>query len=325
MTHQWFWKTQGDLYGPLSTEELEDLFRRDRIADADQIRLGETEDWIPASEVQAMFAAPAEAPADSSGSEMPSQAAARILSQANRLQLNRSDEAPSQGKVLANWLGTGSRGVFEVVAGIRDRLLEGLEWLARFLGRKAILAGMAILLLAFVFKDFQFANSRNLETHQQLLGAWEELQSLQKSKAPESEWQEFEQETMTWLGPLVADLKKSSAGTIFGWEIWSSSSLYTQRELLFAGGNLQLMLQPPRGGETRQQREFTSHLSTANDYLTGKLSYREVLARQQEIMDRLPRRDKQQEDTDGPLLAGFVMLDTVVVAGALVFWWRRRR
>src|SRR5258708_3204071 len=94
MNHEWFWQTDGEQYGPLSTAEFEDPVRRNRVKGSDEIRLDGTADWLPAMQVIAMFAEPV----GDASTGTAAQSAADVLSRAARMRLGtQEDEGPARG------------------------------------------------------------------------------------------------------------------------------------------------------------------------------------------------------------------------------------
>lgn len=315
MSPQWYWRTQGDARGPFSTEELERLVRQNRIADTDQIRLGQTDEWMSAADIKATFAGSKEP----SSSETPSESAARLLSHADHARLSRQVEGASRSTALAGLLRKGGRGLTGILGTFGDWLAAGLEQLSRvriLLGRKATLAVIVIILLAVIFKNIDLGGTQNQEVFDQLSITWDQIQSLKERGGSEAEWKEFQQQTLAWLNPMLQSIEETANRKSIVRQSRTSSGgndALARRELLWAGRTLREMLEassPPRAVEQR----FLSHMSDAHTFLTEEPSIRpsegEGATAQAVKMD--------------PLLAGMLLLDAVLIGGVAFWWWRGR-
>ena len=341
MDHQWFWRTDGETYGPLSTDELEDLVRRGRIRGSDQIRLEGSDKWLPADEVRGMFLSPDEG----SPVESAAQSAARVLAGASRQALEHEAERPSFSAKLASLIGKSARGPAGLLALFFDLLWSGLDRLKGLFGRKITLGVIALLLLAILFKNLEFGDTQSRDAHEQIAEAWEEMQAMKNRHASPQEWAEFERETLAWLEPTLESLGESAVQNETGIHptaLWSNSHLtaaLTQKSLIASGGILKEVLADARRpkAEAAPARKI---VTDRNGKLVPPLPQRQItLPPESRFADQMnvaqaflngELRSRGQAATTAatpmdPLMAGMVVVDVGIVAGALAFWWRRRR
>lgn len=345
MDQQWFWQTAGEQYGPLSIEEIEDLVRRGRVSDDDQIRLDGSADWLPAVQVKAMFKAPVAPEAgDSEAPETGAQSAARVLAGLERRQLEREADEVSWGSRLAGLAGKGSRGPAAVVAVFRDWIAAGLAGLLGLFARKTTLAVIAVLLLAVLFRNVELGDSQAREAHAELAAAFEQMQAMKKRGASQAEWQEFERETLEWLKPMLQDLGESAVRNERGYDLRLISQFNTvgaHRNLVGAGWALAEAISDARESKQRAKAPaaerpdgrgqpipalppgqiddppeavFSKRMDIAQGFMDGQIK---------EITTSAPT--KAGTGSIDPMIAGMIVIDVGVVGGALAFWWKRRR
>ncbi|WP_437222544.1 GYF domain-containing protein [Planctomicrobium sp. SH661] len=77
MAKEWYWKHRGELRGPISTEDLDDLIQHHRIDNRDELRPVGSSAWLSAEAVKEMFASALSKPTEKSTMK----AAARLLQQ----------------------------------------------------------------------------------------------------------------------------------------------------------------------------------------------------------------------------------------------------
>lgn len=311
MSPQWFWRSRGTSLGPMSTDELESLFRRNRIADTDQVRLAETEEWLPAAEVKGMFAdSPGEA------SESASEAASQLLAQVDKARLKRTAAEAPPPAVLTDLVREGGRYLGGLFGSVGVWIAGSIGHVATLLGRKVILAGLVLVLIAILFKDVNFGETHNQEVFEQLSAAWAELHSLQKRGAPDTERQRLAEETLAWLQPTIATLEEAAERASAGGHYWwgpKEAETQVRQELLFAARSLRTMLKS--GPDAGREHDFVNFMSSAHEFRTGTPAVTGVAP---------PIRPELEDGRVDPLVAGIVALDAVVVGGVLYWWWSRR-
>lgn len=208
MSIQWYWKTRGQVRAPISTHELERLIRQSRISDADQFCLAESDDWMSAAEVKALFAESK----DSSSSGTTSESAARLLSSSPHTHLKRPDEGESRTAALSDLLRKGGRGLTGIVGNIGDWLATGVGSLSKLnalLGRKTTLAVLAVLFLTILFKDVELGDTQTQDAFEQFSTTWNQMQAMQQQGVSEAEWKQFQQQTQARLTPTLEALRKA--------------------------------------------------------------------------------------------------------------------
>lgn len=316
MSPQWYWKNQGNVHAPISTRELDRLFRQNRISDNDQFCLTGTNDWMSAAEVKALFAASN----DSSSSGTTSESAARIVSNSPHIHIHAKQQIEAE-----SWLGAltdmGGAGLSVILGSCCNWLKvagEPLSKLATLLGRKTALTMLAVFLLAFLFGDVEFGDSQTQDTAEQFATTWGQIQVLQQREASRAEWKEFEQETLAWLQPTVEALEETANRNPidgFYWTTWGTDSARAQREIYFAGVTLLQLLKRGQEGHPVLEKSFLQCMGEARTILTG-----EVSTRRREVQRAATRGDQVD-----PLAAGILVVDAVAIAGAGFWWWRRRQ
>lgn len=322
MSPQWYWRSQGRQHGPLSTEELGRLVRQHRIADADELRLAENEEWMSAAQVKAMFAGSSE----SASAGTPSESAARLLSHAAHARLKRRVERASRSAALVDLFRKSGGGLAGIAGNLGDWLAAGvgsLSKLGSLFGRKTTLAAAIVILLAILFKDVDFGNTRHRDVFEQLSTASDQMQSLQRRGASDAEWKEFEQQTLAWLDPTLEALQEAARSKPVNRIYWLRSSreaAETRRQLILAANRLKFILARPRGLDQTLDEAFLLEMSAAHDYLSGKMALQQAAA----VPTNADGAATEAAGTD-PLLAGMLAVDAVVIGGVAWLWWRRRR
>ncbi len=357
MADHWYWQTAGEQYGPLSTAELEDLIRRNRVQDADQIRVEGSADWLPAAQVRAMFAAPdgsltpeslaTGSPVPESGvsPETGAQSAARVLAGIERQRMQATADEVGWSEQLAALIGKTLRSPFGFVTLAFDLLCSSLGIFKGLFGRKLVLGVIGLVLLAIVLKNLEFGDRTAKEAHEQIAEAWDELQEMKNRKASPEDLAEFERETVAWLNPTLKSLGESAIQNETGIRLsalWSNSHLnaaQAQRSLIAAGGVLKESL--AEAARPRPQSQSSSRIVTDRNgrripplgrkqvTLPPESRFVDLMSVAQgflngEIKNRAPLATAAWPAID-PLLAGFVVVDLGIVTGGVTFWWRRKR
>lgn len=342
MNEQWFWQTQGESYGPLSTNELEDLVRRGRIGDEDLIQLGGTQDWLPAGEIKSLFL---EGEATASNETSSADAAARVLRRAAFLQAGGTgdEEAPRFGalrKLAAR--ATTLSGLPMAAAGFVDLVFSWLWWLV---GRKSTLVMAALLLVAVVLRNVEWTDTLAHDSRELLAEAWGEVQTMKQRGATPEEWTAFESETLDWLVPTTKLLETAALKNQTGINSWMSSRVRKslgQQQLVSASCILRDVLaevrqgksktpdepSPVRGRKRRSVRPllllaqvdstpetlFAQRMNAADAFLAGTIPTTEVTGGPPPAAEPID-----------PFFVGFIVLDVTLVGGGLCWWMMRRR
>ncbi|MFN0054836.1 MAG: DUF4339 domain-containing protein [Planctomycetales bacterium] len=339
MTQEWFWQTQGETYGPLSTDELESLVRRGKIDDGDLIRLGGTDEWQPAARIKALFAD--ESPDESATVG----AAARALEQAAQANERRKAELEAQAGKFS-WSSLVPSGGF----GITSLLTWGMalvelliERVWRLVGRKSSLAVLLVVLAALLASRVEWRDTQTAAMRERLARGWAQSRELKRREASADEWRALEQETLEWLEPAVrslSDVALRNQSGVNGWFEGRVRRGLAQQQLVSAANILREVLaagkrgepeSAPAGERSRSARQpnrpllvlaqvdsspetlFAQRLNVADAFLSGAVPT---------VPGGTPP-PVEKSSTD-PLLIGMVIADVV---GALAFgwWWMRKR
>ena len=110
MDHQWFWETDGDVYGPLSTDELEDLHPPRSGSGWRPGPRGRFQRLVAGSRSPRNVSVAAGGAPQTSTGESAAQSAARLLAGASRQQLLHEAEPPTLGARLAALIGNAAKG-----------------------------------------------------------------------------------------------------------------------------------------------------------------------------------------------------------------------
>lgn len=337
MNPQWFWQTNGATYGPLSTGELEELVLRQRVRDADSVRLEGTDDWLPAAEIRAMFGAAGGSAEDGTAAS----AALRLLGKVAEMQLRDASEQTAGGSRYRALIRRGPlafAGLISLAPGLVAAIFARL-W--RLAASKVALAVVLVWLVGFLLKDVQFAETQTEEAIEQLATAWDQVQALQRRGAPPAEWSEFERDTLEWLEPTVAALGEAALRRESAFSFWSNSGFdkaQAQRNLISAAWVLKDILAresrpegatnratgivrdrngrpipplPPNVATAPPEKLFAERMNVARALLSGEISRAQTGSPAPAALD--------------PVIVGALVVDSAVVLGAIVFWWRRRK
>ena len=327
MAEQWYWKHRGDLLGPFDTEVLEDLIRKHRVADQDKIRPVGRNEWLSGAEVKRLFASGGDASTSS-------EAAARLLSQADRLSPRRHAETvEGEGLLNSSWQRTilVVQGIWGPLAGvgehISDSLAGGMSRLQVFANRKLTLVVLGILLAAILLRGVNLGGqTQNRRIFEKLTVTFDELLTMRSAGVPGAERRAFQEETGTWLDKTKESLiRQEQRPPLISLDSlpWPGSSHRrgeldaARRELIQAIWAMQKMLQqsPDSIAYADAANDFHDRMTEAQDVLSGKHRER-ILAAQQ---------NTDQPDSTDALMAGILCLDGVLIIGGLVYWFRRRR
>jgi hypothetical protein len=324
MSEQWYWRKKGETRGPFTTAELDTLVRDHRIADHDQVRLDGSDRWLSAREIREMFE-------QSRGT--PSEAASELLSQANLRQLQRAFEPPPRTSLVsAPFRGLGS-GIAALIQNGIDRLIElasPLAVLKPLFSRTALLGLVALVLLAILFKDVSIFHTQHRKLFERIAVTWQRLDSLSGEEASSADWQALSSETRPWLDPAIERLEESSQDKPVMQDYWfgfGRDEAVIIRDLLLAAKSLRTALET-QTLTPETAAEYELHMTNAQQYLSGELSAANPGA------PRLPDEEgplfavsrEQTSDPEtrlSPTMMGLLIFDGLLVAGGLLYWWRR--
>lgn len=332
MSELWYWKHGRDLLGPLETQTLEDLIRRRRIADRDQVRLTTDEHWLSGAQVKALFAG-RDPDAETS------QAAAKLLAEAGKRRMSLDADAE-----VAAQAGLPDRIWFQVrrvlrlmlapVDGLTERVAELLVFCLKLLSplanRYVVLASVLVVLAAVLVARVRTGtDSLNRRAYADASQAWADLQGLQSRDASQEEFEAFSAATLPILdrhlmilmedarhsaGP-AADALLTTGTSLQGWE-----AVHLRKALIQAMLALKKLL--ALSPESRMNSP-TANIVRQNLTLAGSL-FEEGLKMPVSTYMARPAENERRDEGVSPLVVGFLVIDGVLLCGGLWFWLRRR-
>lgn len=324
MSEQWYWKHGRELRGPFDTENLEQLIHQHRVGDHDQVRLAGDETWLSGADVKELFVG-GERTASSS------EAAARLLSQARRLQDPESNPRASTNSWLRR-LRVVMRRVIQRVGGPAERIGDALDFGLRLaLRHTRKLIGLAAAVLAAVTAmNLTFdGDSRHRRVHAQLAEIWQALEHLRTAQPATAELRAFVDAQLPdiqhELDVLIVDSQRApgrsadSFARLYSTERnWNAA--HTRNALIQASLAMRSLLQQSTVSDASPERIelFQQHMSIAEQRLNNRPG---------PMMPASATIDGVERHHDGTksLVAGVVVLDVAVVAVALWYWRRSRR
>lgn len=298
----WYCRRGSELLGPVSTARLEQLLAARAIQDHDHVRVGADGAWIPVADIRQLFHA--ESPAADA-----SHAARNALARAAHAQLaadvgNEPPRLPRKPRFAA--LGA----IADVVAATLGR---ACGWLLSLIGRwlacrpvrwaiGAALAGAAVWAFAtfVVWPRLPLAAVNVLADYRDL---WEQVEDARRRNAPDQEWSRL--------------VDRADALALRHAPPLQHQARFRQpviQELLQATAFLTLAVHDARDGRAESSpaaAKFLIHLQNAE----------RRLAREREIAGELAT---PAPHPDNLLLAGFLILDGVLLLAAAAFVLRRR-
>jgi hypothetical protein len=297
MNELWYWRSKGQIRGPLVTEELEALVVQGRLSADDHVRLDGSEEWIPATEIRGLFLGETDA-----GS--PAEAAARLLESAATRRLK--GEVPTRSRPgIDGGLSRMTGALVELTGSVAAVCLRAVDVATRWLGRR----GRAVVTLLACLAVLGFVASRlislPMSDHQRLYEirtVWKEMQAEPAGNGGLSRWQ-------PWLLQTASDLERQLTDEpVSGSSGGNRRDALARREMLFA------VRQMSRIGKERDAEETESvdrSLEMAADYLTGQA-------------DIARSGDAASGASTGisAFIAALLAADAVLML-ALVVWWRR--
>jgi len=324
MSEQWYWMHGRELRGPFDTASLEQLIFQHRIGDHDQIRLASDETWLSGVEAKGLFAG-AERTASSS------EAAARLLSQARRLQLPETEVPAATGESL-HQLQKSLRGVIRIAGGPVERVADGMGAGLRFAVRHSrLMLGLAAVVLATgLAMKLQFGSeARHRKVYTQLAATWQELDQLRSGKPTADELRAFADAHVPGLESDLGILIHES-GQAPGRSADSFARLYsheqnwnaahTRNALIQASQALRSLLRQASNDELSAARveQFQQHMEIANERLAGEAGTATTRA-------TLAGLGNDRTNLTALLIAAVLTLDAVLIFAGVRYWRRSRQ
>lgn len=320
MAAEWYWKHRGELRGPISTEDLDDLIRHHRIDNRDELRPVESEDWLSGETVKAMFARARAGDTEKSTVD----AAARLLQQRR---LPGAGEGKGKNLFQSIPLADGLKSAGAMLSGLFDQIITGLSSalysLRCFRNRWVALIVAAILLLSIHLgqRDFSGAENRRIyELYSQLLS---EVRRLQSIKASDAEWMHFQETQKDAFNASRESLKridrKFPGRYRPGCYDFEQENGQARFELIQAGYRFQELLQMGKDAKPDAVTGAEKSLTNIQDVFSGKFLTQLKIARSKPSVRKSPAASNTGID---PLIAGIIAVDGVLLLGGGFFLWR---
>jgi len=258
MSEQWYWRSNARIRGPLTTSELEEIVLKNRLGDADAVRLDRTDEWIPAPDIRGMFLP--------SSANSPAETAARLLETAasRRLQgtTGRSRTFLPGGAFFGGIAGRLTGVLGEIAGGLLDILTRGFractDWLGRR-GRMIVTAIAGIAVLGFITIRVFSLEPPNTSRLQRIDAIWRVMKASDVRPLPA--------DVTAQLEAVYADLERSlREQPVSGTTGAARKSALVRREMFYAARGMRNSL-TSIDEPTRKQIEQS--IETAKDYLSG--------------------------------------------------------
>jgi len=326
MSEQWYWQHGRHLLGPLDTASLELLIGQHRIMDRDQVRLANDETWLNGAELKELFAG---GERTSSSSE----AAARLLSQARKLQ-NPQTPVRSGGSGIMWTLRVTAQQLLRHAGAPVERLEEGLEtgfkFAARVMNAKFLLLLVGVALTFLIVRNLEFGSDARLRrVHSQLSETWEKWDHLRTQDRSDSERVALAKQQLPLieleLQSLIGDSQRAPgrANDSLAWlnsaeRDWNVA--HVRNALIQASLAMKSILQSASDSDPRPAtfEIFQQHMTVANELLghnsdptqTGSVDTKAPLF---------------GSDGNARLVLAVIVLDVVIMVAGACYWLRMRR
>jgi hypothetical protein len=204
MNEQWYWETKGELFGPLSTNELEGLISAKKIRASDRLKLGEKGEWLSGSEVMDLVGT---SPAGSSSST--AQSADDVLHNMQRRQVERLVAGGDSSVSVTDSV----RSVGKLVKAMKDTttglLAAGVGAVFSTRGKYATLAVSGLVIILVVIGRMDLTSTSASELHSGVFSLVSEAASLKDKKVENKEWQEFVNNATPVVSEITAELEQA--------------------------------------------------------------------------------------------------------------------
>jgi|GEM_PF-6002765 len=319
---QWYINSDGNVFGPLTTVKLEQMFRENLIQPSDLIGVAGEETWLPASSVQEMF----QQTHTSQAEESPSHAASDILGRLRTPKPAHIDEVSESIPIgaLGEFVSGGAQRVTGGVAalsggigGLIGSAIEGLFHAASAVFRlrhsKLTLVVLGVLLAAILLRNVQFADSDNQLVFEQLVTLGDEVELMRGAQGVTADdWEHFRRVSQESLDPAIKLLSEAAGqdhplSQSLPLPYVQSSESVVRGYLLECGYALRAMIKS-QGGADDVRYAYTKNIDLARQ----KLSPGTVIPKP---------ANKSLKDESFTLW--IIIADVLIVAGGLFWWWRR--
>jgi len=309
MQPQWYYRRKDRLFGPLGTEELEHLVVRHELFPTDTVRLGQSGEWLPATQIIDTFLGTnglAEPEAAASAGKVISE-----IASGRTLRKNRAESRP----VSRSWAAMSMATTLHSTGMICGNLLSNLgEAGTRFLALRHNKFTLVCILLcgaAYALRNVNFLGpDATTAAMNQMIAMAEELDLQQGSNASPQNAKRFSDTALTTLTPLLKELQQQAARSPRLRSHYFSEAGYRESiarsHLIQAGLVLREML-ASGGGDATMRGNFQVRLASAR----RELGQGNVLS-------------EANGPTD-PLTIGVIVADALLVAGGGLWWWKRSR
>jgi hypothetical protein len=327
MSNQWYWQHHQDSLGPLTTEELgpltteelEELIRQGRIANTDQIRAENDEEWQTAEIVKAIFASdPAASP------QTPAQVASQLLAQGRNF----------QGQRTATRSACSTFGVIrffsEWTSGLPEWAGQGTviicSYWPRLAGRWVTLAVFLATLGSLFIRGIDFDSGENRRIYQEFALTIQLIKTQRDSKAGNAEWRPLRETLIPKLASAKNKMEESYARYGHG----------RQRTLDFEIENF-----TARAALIQTSHHLVQILNAGKTFKPETLALAELEMQKVEqvfsgafISDHHAKWSMQPSQNAqsqrhwllavDSLTLVFIAVDTLLVVGAIGYFWRRQ-
>lgn len=311
MQPEWYYHRAGQSYGPLTTEELENLVSRHELLPTDTVCVGKGGELLEGGRIIDMFTQTirTEEP------EAASASAGKVLSEIVSGRARRTGPVNSKSDSLSHGAKAASRALQSAGLMMETLLSHFAQAFSGFLAlrhQKITLFFLLLCAVAYGLKDVNFFGpDATTAALNQMMTLADELDLQQGSTASDQNTKRFSEGALTTLNPLLKELQRQAARSPRLRSHYYTESGYRESiarsHLIQAGLVLKEMLSSGGGDAT----------------MRGNFQVRLASARRELGQGNVPSHGN--DTTSDPMMIGVIVADVVLVVGGGLWWWRRSK
>ncbi len=311
MQPEWYYHRRGQSYGPLSTEELENLVSRHELLPTDTVCVGKGGELLEGGHIIDMFTTAGRSAEPQAASE----SARKVLSEIVDGRARRNGAENLKSAPFSHSAKTANRVLQSAGLMMETLLSQFAQAFAGFLAlrhQKITLVFLLLCAVAYILKDVNFFGpDATTAALNQMMAIADELDLQQGSSASDQNAERFSETARTRLNPLLKDLQQQAARSPRLRSHYYTEAGYRESiarsHLIQAGLVLKEMLNSA-GGDVTMRGNFQVRLASARRELgQGNL------------------HSQSDETGTDPLMTSVIVADVVLVVGGGLWWWRRSK
>lgn len=255
---RWYYKFSDQIYGPFSSQELQQQIQDGNVKPDTQIRSNQNSNWVTAKSFPNIF----QFKEPYSEAESASKAAEDILTgRRNRgFRRNNDEEEDEPESFINRFTGLFSKLSFSWMSDLFDILADKLELLKYCLRAWVLIPLLLLVILGLSFNFFAVDWYRRSIAYDTYSKIWTDLRHHREMDLDEHQWNEFKTDVYGELNTINASIEKAA----------TTNDPYTM-ELLRAGRDcLPRMLDDARKTPSQSEKEFAIHMNKAERFAKAK-------------------------------------------------------